>query len=248
MVPKTVSSPAMMRFSLANKTMAAASLYTAPSCVRPREAGGLALVGLALYLTIGPVSADFPPSIEREPRRGIFLVADRSLADPNFSRTVVLLTYHGITGSIGLIINKSSSVGMISILPELEGLADPQAKLRFGGPLELHSVRLLVSSASEIQNAEQLFKDVYFVNSTTTLQSLLTNKASKPGSIINYYAGYAGWNSGQLPAEIARGDWHLIKADAATIFERDNVTIWDEFIEKLEGIWVLMENGVAADH
>lgn len=118
--------------------------------------------------------------------------------------------------------------------------------MRFGGPLELFSVRLLVSSPDEIQNAQRLFNDVYFVNSTATLRSLLEKGEPNAPSTVNYYAGYAGWSSGQLPTEIARGDWYLIEADAATIFERDSATVWRELVEKLEGTWVLIENTLSA--
>lgn len=191
--------------------------------------------------------SDDRPNVVREPQRGIFLVAAKSLSDPNFSRTVVLLTEHGLQGSIGLIINKTSSVSVVTTLPELAGLADEAAKIRFGGPLEIRSVRLLVSAARHIPSTRRLLPGVYFVNSTVTLQSLLADEAAGAQSAINYYAGYAGWIPGQLDAEIARGDWHLVKADKATIFEHDSATIWSELIKQLEGRWVLMDNAVAAD-
>jgi putative transcriptional regulator len=206
-----------------------------------------ALACLVSVLAIGSALADTLPSVVRELRRGIFLVADKSLVDVNFSRSVVLLTDHGIVGSIGLIINKASSVAVVSTLPQLEGLEDSRAPLRFGGPVEITSVRLLVANAADIPSATRLIEGVYFVNNTMTLQSLLEHKGSSETPTINYYAGYAGWTSGQLAAEIARGDWYLIKADAATIFEQDPDTIWPELIEKLEGTWVLLDNADVAD-
>ncbi len=231
---------------MADRNSTTADIGRAQSLFRARAAGRLLLACLAALLTGPPVSADFLPSIVRQPQRGIFLVANKSLADPNFAQTVVLLTYHGVKGSIGLIVNKSTTVDVISTLPELKDLADPEAKMRFGGPLELFSVRLLVSSPDEIQNAQRLFNDVYFVNSTATLRSLLEKGEPNAPSTVNYYAGYAGWSSGQLPTEIARGDWYLIEADAATIFERDSATVWRELVEKLEGTWVLIENTLSA--
>jgi len=209
----------------------------------------LTMVCVAAFLTVGAASAETFPRTVREPQRGVLLVADKSLVDPNFSHTVVLLTDHRIVGSIGLIINRSSSVGVVSTLPELTGLEESETKLRFGGPMQIRSVRLLVNSPVEIPSAEHLFEDVYFVNSTTLLRSLLGDKHSSASTVaINYYAGYAGWSSGQLAAEIARGDWHLIKADTATIFQRNPDVIWRDLIEKLEGTWVLMENTVIADN
>ena len=204
---------------------------------------------LCLSFSLNALAAipDALPNIVREPVRGIFLVAAKSLLDPNFSRSVVLLTEHGILGSIGLIINKTSTVSVVSILPELEGLEDENTKLRFGGPVQIRSVRLLVNAGGEIPSAQLLLPGVYFVNSTVTLQALLDDKAAVAARTINYYAGFAGWAPGQLDAEIARGDWYLIKADRATIFEYEGATLWPELMKKLEGTWVLMENATPAD-
>ena len=202
------------------------------------------LACLSLSQAASAVPANVFPEIVREPQRGIFLVAAKSLHDPNFSRSVVLVTEHGNQGSIGLIVNKTTTVSVVSTLPEFDGLADPEAKIRFGGPVQIQSVRLLVNSATEIPSAERLFADVYFVNSTTTLQLLL---ADDDAAAINYYAGFSGWSPGQLEMEIARGDWHMIKADGEAIFEQDNTNIWLKWIERLEGTWVLIDNAVTAD-
>ena len=128
--------------------------------------------------------------------------------------------------------------------PRIRWSSRPEAKIRFGGPVQIQSVRLLVNSATEIPSAERLFADVYFVNSTTTLQLLL---ADDDAAAINYYAGFSGWSPGQLEMEIARGDWHMIKADGEAIFEQDNTNIWLKWIERLEGTWVLIDNAVTAD-
>lgn len=204
----------------------------------------IALACLSLSLTASVAPANILPEIVREPQRGIFLVAAKSLRDPNFSRSVVLLTEYGKQGSIGLIVNKTTTVSVVSTLPEFDGLADSEAKIRFGGPVQIQSVRLLVSTATEIPYAARLFADVYFVNSTTTLKLLLEDDEEAE---INYYAGFSGWSSGQLEREIARGDWHLIKANGKTIFEQDTANIWLKLIERLEGTWVLIDNIVVAD-
>ena len=80
------------------------------------------------------------PNIVREPAQGVFLVAKKSLSDPNSSRTVVLLTDHGFHGSIGLIVNKTPTVSVVSTLPELTGLEDAATKLHFGGPLQIRAL------------------------------------------------------------------------------------------------------------
>jgi len=182
------------------------------------------------------------PPVLREPAAGVFLVANKTLGDANFARSVVLLTDYSFAGAIGLIINRSSNVTVVSMVPSLEGLENPETKLHFGGPLNLRSVRVLVGSSMKIESFDRLLKDVYFVNDTAVLRSLLEGDRSNTDRVIKYYAGYAAWSPGQLDREIARGDWYLTAADADTVFTQDIESVWPEFIEKLAGTWVLLEN------
>ena len=47
---------------------------------------------------------------------------------------------------------------------------------------------------------------------------------------MRFYAGYAGWGAGQLNAEIARGDWHLVAATTEAIFGNDSDQVWKELL------------------
>src|SRR3989338_3274969 len=57
-------------------------------------------------------------------RKGIFLVADPGLADPNFSETVILITHHGPQGTTGVVINRPTTTLLSRALPDLPSLAD----------------------------------------------------------------------------------------------------------------------------
>lgn len=200
------------------------------------------IVALALLL-IAVAHAD----VERLPRAdapaaGLLLVASQNLHDPNFAETIVVITEHGILGSIGLIVNRVSALPVVATLPELKGLENKEARLHLGGPLQIPSIRLLVQSPVAVSGATRLFGNVYFVNSTSLLRSLLNDSGPNRPQQIHYYAGYAGWSPGQLQSEIARGDWHLIRGDADAVFAEDGQDSWRELIEKLAGLWVRREN------
>jgi hypothetical protein len=49
---------------------------------------------------------------------------------------------------------------------------------------------------------------------------------------LRVYAGYSGWGAGQLQNELARGDWHVMPADAATVFDKDPALIWPDLIRR----------------
>ena len=52
---------------------------------------------------------------------GSLLVASRDLDDPNFSRTVILLTSYGPDGAMGLVINRPAAILPEQVLPEIAG-------------------------------------------------------------------------------------------------------------------------------
>ena len=59
-----------------------------------------------------------------------------------------------------------------------------------------------------------------------------------PDKKFRLYAGYAGWAPGQLDRELARGGWHVLQADVATVFEKVPSEIWPELINRSSGLWV----------
>jgi len=52
------------------------------------------------------------------PAPGILLIAEPFLKDPNFTRTVILLTEHQETGSLGFVLNKPLEYSLEDLLPE----------------------------------------------------------------------------------------------------------------------------------
>jgi putative transcriptional regulator len=48
------------------------------------------------------------------------------------------------------------------------------------------------------------------------------------------YSGYSGWAPGQLEAEFARGDWHLLSAEPWLVFEPRPELLWEELARRAE--------------
>ncbi len=72
--------------------------------------------------------------------------------------------------------------------------------------------------------------------SRKTLETIIARK--EKGEDFRVYAGYAGWAPGQLEREIDRGDWHVLNADAETVFDKKPDAIWPELIERASAQWV----------
>jgi hypothetical protein len=49
---------------------------------------------------------------------------------------------------------------------------------------------------------------------------------------LRVFSGYSGWAPGQLQNELARGGWHVVPADAESVFDKDPAALWPELIER----------------
>lgn len=176
-----------------------------------------------------------PGRTDRALAKGKLLVASRQLRDPNFAESVVLLVSYGPGGAMGVVINRPTKVPLASVLPGVKELRGRKETLYVGGPVAKHQMVLLVRSPTKPDDSTPVFGNVYATASLAALRQAISDKASK--AEFHAYAGYAGWAPGQLEAEVARGDWHIIAADAKTVFDQPPSDIWPELIRRLEGQW-----------
>ena len=52
---------------------------------------------------------------------------------------------------------------------------------------------------------------------------------------LRVYAGYAGWNSGQLQAEIEEGAWYVLPAEPSDAFRPDPEQLWPAVLRRQGG-------------
>lgn len=171
------------------------------------------------------------------PAKGKFLVASRTLVDPRFQETVVLLISYGAEGAAGLIINRPTKVLLAEMLPSMPDLKKRADVVYYGGPVEGHRILMLIRSGEKPEESGSVFGNVFVSTSGNTLEQMIS--AHKPEKQLRFYAGYAGWLPGQLDGEVSRGDWHIVRADADSIFEKKSSDIWRELFRRASAIQVL---------
>jgi putative transcriptional regulator len=126
----------------------------------------------------------------------------------------------------GLIVNRPTRIPVSHLFPDVERLAHIDAKLYFGGPVDLTSVSFVFRAGAPPDDAIRVVEGVYLSTSRTLLAELLGRE--KPMEGLRIFVGYSGWAPGQLQAEIARGDWTLGPADAHAIFNAKPEHPWPE--------------------
>jgi putative transcriptional regulator len=158
---------------------------------------------------------------------GVLLVAGPDLEDPNFARSVVLVLRHDDNGTIGIVLNRVTSILPAKVFPELEaGLGGYSGTLYRGGPVGPTRMVFLVRglAAATVQGPEIVDK-VFLAGDPDTLGEI-TRLASGPDE-LRMYAGHAEWTPGQLQGEIRNGGWNIVAATAELVFA-DPRRLWDQ--------------------
>ncbi len=176
-------------------------------------------------------------SIKRRPElgKGILMIANRGLSDPNFRHTVILITEFSETGTVGLVINRSVRMPANKIFPHIEKINSDLGPLHIGGPVAVNSLSLLIQTQDGSGLSTNIFANIYLVNRPDTFNLILRGDLNS--TAIRLYAGYAGWAAGQLESEIIRGDWYLWPADEDAIFTKFPDSLWHELIQLVSANW-----------
>ena len=171
--------------------------------------------------------------------RGVFLIAKKSMPDPNFAGTVLLITEYEETGTVGLVLNRPLDQPAQKVLPELRELVPEPFNIFLGGPVRLDRLRLLVQTETDLGGYHSVVENVFQITDLKGVQELLKQE---PGRFrLRLYAGYAGWRPGQLERELLRGDWHLSRADTDLVFTDAPASLWEQLIERMDRQWVRPE-------
>jgi putative transcriptional regulator len=195
---------------------------------------GALLGGLLLAASCTPASslrAVTPRPTSLAP--GVFLVAARTLGDPNFAATVVLLIEYNPHGALGLVINRPTRFGIGEAIPELEGSAGSEGPVYFGGPVLPHRLLFAIGGESRPEGMQRVIEGVHVGGRLEALRAALGASASE----ARVYSGHSGWGPGQLDAEIARHDWYVVTADAGSVFSAAPDDLWPRLISVGEAIW-----------
>jgi putative transcriptional regulator len=192
-----------------------------------------------------PTMPEPGPFSDERPAKGRFLVAGRNLADPRFQETVVLLIDYSAEGAAGLIINRPTKVRAAEVLPSVPGLTERADVIYYGGPVEGNRMLMLIRSGEKQEESDRVFGTVYVSVSKNTLERMIGKH--KTENQFRMYAGYAGWQPGQLDWEVSRGDWLIVSADAGSIFEKRSSEIWRELFQRGSAIQVWNQRGSGSD-
>ncbi len=174
---------------------------------------------------------------------GHLLVASPRLADPNFSRRVIMVLDHGDHGALGVVIDRPGGVAVGELLPQWHPLATAPAELFTGGPVARNALIGLVRMAARPDAAEDSVTELsgwrLLVDDERPIGTV--DLSSDPSLIAEsivgarLFSGYAGWDADQLEAEIDEGSWYVVPAEARDPISADPEGLWRRVLKRQGG-------------
>ena len=164
--------------------------------------------------------------------KGQLLLASPGLFDPNFRRTVILVTEHNEEGAAGLVLNRPSETAVAEAVPDLLPLVEDEDRVYVGGPVQESAVLVLAEFDNPDEAAVLVVDDVGFVpgDGDFGLLAASTRRA-------RVFAGYAGWGPGQLEAELEESSWIVEAGAGAGLFPEPDDDLWGAVLRDKGGLY-----------
>ena len=157
--------------------------------------------------------------------KGQLLLADPSLRDGIFNRSVVLLNDHQLgIGASGLILNKPTGKVVGDFLKGVEFAGMKQLAVHEGGPVEASQLTFCSFWWSKKLGLRWALR--------ISAEQVLEHSA-RPGRIVRAFIGYSGWNAGQLEGELRGNSWIALRPPQDLLGQEHDRSLWAELLKGL---------------
>lgn len=163
---------------------------------------------------------------------GSLLLAHPALKDPNFRRSVILLSAHDANGAMGVVLNRplGRRLGQLNAEFALSPLA--AVPLFQGGPVQTEQLLLCAWRPSPDQTGFQL---MFGIDPEKAIELM-----EQDGTTLRAFLGYAGWSGGQLESELAQNTWVVTPLVSKLLEDKPDDNLWREILKELSDDWTLL--------
>ncbi|HZM46784.1 MAG TPA: YqgE/AlgH family protein [Burkholderiales bacterium] len=188
---------------------------------------GLILLSSALAATVGVV-----PARAAEPSdETVILVAKPALRDRLYGATILISKPIGNGQHIGLIVNKPTPMTLGRLFPGHGPSLKVTDPVYLGGPVSTEVIFALVQRDDSPGNRSmQLTPNLFLVLDRDLVDRVIEAEADH----ARFFAGMVLWRPGELRAELDRGFWYVLDADANLVLRKSTIGMWEELVKRSE--------------
>jgi putative transcriptional regulator len=158
---------------------------------------------------------------------GHILISEPFMMDPNFKRSVIILTEYSEMGAVGLVLNHQGDYLLGDILPDVSYSEMP---VYVGGPVGNDTLHFLHKCPEKIPDGLEIADGVYWGGDFEVVKELISNYQLSQDE-IKFFTGYSGWSGGQLENELKENAWIVTdKVSAGTIFGHNDQSLWRQVV------------------
>ncbi len=148
------------------------------------------------------------------------LIAMPSLADPNFSKTVIYVCEHHVQGTVGLIINRPMQFPLGLVFDQLHiepvRVESNHLPLLFGGPLQPERGFVIHRPFGGWRSSLALQEGVTITTSNDIIRAIANDNGPKDVLVT---LGYVGWGQEQLDKEVIDDVWLVCPYRSELLYE-----------------------------
>jgi len=156
----------------------------------------------------------------------MLLVAAPTLQGPYQQTTLLAVPTGG--RHFGFVLNRGTGVKLSTMFPDHAPSAKVAGQIYFGGPV-MNDALFAVVPRNPGEAALPLFGDLFVTNRAAAINRIIEETPNE----ARYFAGFVGWEAGELASEIARGLWLVTEPDAGLVFRSDTSGMWEELVKRL---------------
>lgn len=161
--------------------------------------------------------------------KGKILISEPFLNDPNFKRSIILLSEHNENGSIGFILNKPTKLKLNQVIDDFP---DFEATIYLGGPVQINTLQFIHRVGDIIEGSTEIFDGLYWGGNFEYLKLLIEAKQVEPED-FRFFIGYSGWTEGQLEDEMNINSWIVTSTGIDNIFSEEPDKLWREILKNM---------------
>lgn len=176
--------------------------------------------------------------IQTDPRVGKILVSDPFLRSRYFKRSVILLGEHDKNGSVGFILNKPTD---LNINDAIEDFPDFKASVYYGGPVQIDTIHFIHTFGNKLEGSKEILPGIYWGGNLETLILMIeTRQVAK--NEVRFFAGYSGWDQGQLNEEVRDKMWLVSQGKIGFTFSESPESLWGDVMRLMGSPYAVLAN------
>lgn len=166
----------------------------------------------------------------RETLAGTLLLAHPAMRDPNFRRSVVLMSVHNAEGAMGVVLNRPLGKRLGELSGEFALSPLSAVPLFTGGPVQTEQLVLAAWQARD-----DGFRLHFGIEADKALQLL-----EEEGTHVRGFLGYSGWSAGQLENEMKLRTWIVAEVPEDLLEHEQNEALWRTVLGREGAEWRLL--------